>query len=184
MKLQFDYYPVMRYTYGANILKTSGELSDKITLKWNDIILHDKIDLEKNIRNISEIKLQNKNTLLLENKQSWVNDKFIELILQINLNNKKDDLWVCDFKYNLTLCNEQSLNFFNEKFDVGKEHFHFKLNGEILLHNQTVEAGNTYNVKKEFVWQGKNPIVFELEEYGNAGEIDQRFIQIVRFTIL
>ena len=184
MKLQFDYYPVMRFTYDANVLKTNGKLSDKITLKWNDIILQDKIELEKNIRNTSEIKLQNKNTLILENTQIFINDQFIKLILQINLNNKKDDLWICDFIYNLSLTNEQSLKFFNDKFGVSKEFFHFKLNGEILISNQIVEAGNIYIAKKEFVWQGKNPIVFELEEYGNSFKIDQRFIQIVRFTIL
>ena len=38
--------------------------------------------------------------------------------------------------------------------------------------------------QKDFYWRGKNPILFELEEYGTGIDRDSRFIQIVRFTII
>ena len=61
--------------------------------------------------------------------------------------------------------------------------FHFKLNGEALLVNEKVEGGRRIFAEKEFLYTGKHPIMFELEEYGTGLEPDSRFIQIVRFTI-
>ena len=140
---------------------------------------------KKSISRNAEIVLQkNNNTLVLQNKQSWHDDKQIELTAQIELIYKDVDRWLCKFTYNLSLCDAQSLQSFNDKFGISQEYFHFKLNGETLIHNQNVQAGTTLSAEKEFYWQGVNPIMFEIEEYGHGSSMDSRFIQIVRFTVL
>ena len=190
-KLQFDYFPVMRSSYVANELVSEGKLQDQLILQWNNSVLFDTIELsketaeKKSISRSAEIVLQkNNNTLMLQNKQSWHDDKQIELTAQIELIYKNVDWWTCKFTYNLSLCDAQSLQSFNDKFGISQEYFHFKLNGETLIHNQNVQAGTTLSAEKEFYWQGVNPIMFEIEEYGHGSSMDSRFIQIVRFTVL
>ena len=189
--LQFDYFPVMRSSYVPNELVAEGKLQDQLTLQWNNSALFDTIELsketaeKKSINRSAEIVLQkNNNTLVLQNKQSWHDDKHIELTAQIDLIYKDADWWLCKFIYNLSLCDAQSLQSFNDKFGISQEYFHFKLNGETLIHNQPVQAGTALSAEKELYWQGHNPIMFELEEYGNGANTDSRFIQIVRFTVL
>ena len=189
-KLQFDYFPVMRSSYVANELVAAGKLQDQLILQWNNSVLFDTIELsketaeKKSISRSAEIVLQkNNNTLVLQNKQSWHDDKHIELTAQIELIYKDVDWWTCKFTYNLSLCDAQSLQSFNDKFGISQEYFHFKLNGETLIHNQNVQAGTTLSAEKEFYWQGVNPIMFEIEEYGHGSSMDSRFIQIVRFTV-
>ena len=189
-KLQFDYFPVMRSSYVANELVAEGKLQDQLILQWNNSVLFDTIELsketteKKSISRSAEIVLQkNNNTLMLQNKQSWHDDKQIELTAQIELIYKDVDWWSCKFTYNLSLCDAQSLQSFNDKFGISQEYFHFKLNGETLIHNQNVQAGTTLSAEKEFYWQGVNPIMFEIEEYGHGSSMDSRFIQIVRFTV-
>jgi hypothetical protein len=189
-KLQFDYFPVMRSSYVANELVAAGKLQDQLILQWNNSVLFDTIELsketaeKKSISRSAEIVLQkNNNTLVLQNKQSWHDDKHIELTAQIELIYKDVDRWLCKFTYNLSLCDAQSLQSFNDKFGISQEYFHFKLNGETLIHNQNVQAGTTLSAEKEFYWQGVNPIMFEIEEYGHGSSMDSRFIQIVRFTV-
>jgi hypothetical protein len=189
-KLQFDYFPVMRSSYVANELVAEGKLQDQLILQWNNSVLFDTIELsketaeKKSISRSTEIVLQkNNNTLVLQNKQSWHDDKQIELTAQIELIYKNVDRWTCKFTYNLSLCDAQSLQSFNDKFGISQEYFHFKLNGETLIHNQNVQAGTTLSAEKEFFWQGVNPIMFEIEEYGHGSSMDSRFIQIVRFTV-
>lgn len=190
-QLQFDYFPVMRGSYDANELVTEGKLKDQCILSWNNSSFLDTIELskesaeKKTINRSAEIILQkNNNTLLLENKQSYHGDKHITLTAQIDLIYKDTDKWLCKFMYNLSLCDDQLLQSMNDKFGISKEYFHFKLNGETLIHNQPVLAGTIYSAEKEFYWQGYNPIMFELEEYGHGTDLDSRFIQIVRFTVL
>jgi len=189
-KLQFDYFPVMRSSYVANELVAEGKLQDQLILQWNNSVLFDTIELsketteKKSISRSAEIVLQkNNNTLMLQNKQSWHDDKQIELTAQMELIYKDVDWWSCKFTYNLSLCDAQSLQSFNDKFGISQEYFHFKLNGETLIHNQNVQAGTTLSAEKEFYWQGVNPIMFEIEEYGHGSSMDSRFIQIVRFTV-
>jgi hypothetical protein len=189
--LQFDYFPVMRSSYVANELVSEGKLQDQLILQWNNSVLFDTIELsketaeKKSISRSAEIVLQkNNNTLMLQNKQSWHDNKQIELTAQIELIYKDVDWWTCKFTYNLSLCDAQSLQSFNDKFGISQEYFHFKLNGETLIHNQNVQAGTTLSAEKEFYWQGVNPIMFEIEEYGHGSSMDSRFIQIVRFTVL
>jgi len=189
--LQFDYFPVMRASYAPNALVAEGTLQDQLTLQWNNALLFDTIELskdtaeKKSISRNAEIVLQkNINTLKLQNKQSWQDDKHISLTAQIELIYKDADQWTCKFVYNLSMCDAQSLQSFNEKFGINQEYFHFKLNGESLIHNQPVQAGTMLSAEKEFYWQGLNPIMFELEEYGNGANMDSRFIQIVRFSVL
>ena len=189
-KLQFDYFPVMRSSYVANELVAAGKLQDQLILQWNNSVLFDTIELsketaeKKSISRSAEIVLQkNNNTVVLQNKQSWHDDKQIELTAQIELIYKDVDWWTCKFTYNLSLCDAQSLQSFNDKFGISQEYFHFKLNGETLIHNQNVQAGTTLSAEKEFYWQGVNPIMFEIEEYGHGSSMDSRFIQIVRFTV-
>ena len=189
--LQFDYFPVMRSSYVANELVAEGKLQDQLILQWNNSVLFDTIELsketaeKKSISRSAEIVLQkNNNTLVLQNKQSWHDDKQIELTAQIELIYKDVDWWTCKFTYNLSLCDAQSLQSFNDKFGISQEYFHFKLKGETLIHNQNVQAGTTLSAEKEFYWQGVNPIMFEIEEYGHGSSMDSRFIQIVRFTVL
>ena len=189
-KLQFDYFPVMRASYVPNELVAEGKLQDQLILQWNNSVLFDTIELsketaeKKSISRSAEIILQkNNNTLVLQNKQSWHDDKQIELTAQIELIYKDVDWWTCKFTYNLSLCDAQSLQSFNDKFGISQEYFHFKLNGETLIHNQNVQAGTTLSAEKEFYWQGVNPIMFEIEEYGHGSSMDSRFIQIVRFTV-
>jgi hypothetical protein len=188
--LQFDYFPVMRSSYVANELVAEGKLQDQLILQWNNSVLFDTIELsketaeKKSISRSAEIVLQkNNNTLVLQNKQSWHDDKQIELTAQIELIYKDVDWWTCKFTYNLSLCDAQSLQSFNDKFGISQEYFHFKLNGETLIHNQNVQAGTTLSAEKEFYWQRVNPIMFEIEEYGHGSSMDSRFIQIVRFTV-
>jgi hypothetical protein len=181
----------MRSSYVANELVAAGKLQDQLILQWNNSVLFDTIELsketaeKKSISRSAEIVLQkNNNTLVLQNKQSWHDDKHIELTAQIELIYKDVDRWLCKFTYNLSLCDAQSLQSFNDKFGISQEYFHFKLNGETLIHNQNVQAGTTLSAEKEFYWQGVNPIMFEIEEYGHGSSMDSRFIQIVRFTVL
>ena len=188
--LQFDYFPVMRSSYVANELVSEGKLQDQLILQWNNSVLFDTIELsketaeKKSISRSAEIVLQkNNNTLMLQNKQSWHDNKQIELTAQIELIYKDVDWWTCKFTYNLSLCDAQSLQSFNDKFGISQEYFHFKLNGETLIRNQNVQAGTTLSAEKEFYWQGVNPIMFEIEEYGHGSSMDSRFIQIVRFTV-
>jgi len=191
--LQFDYFPVMRSQYVANELVTQGELNDVLDVFWNNIPIFNHIELsketseKKNVFRTCNIELSNStvNTLLLKNTQSLnAKDKMIELSAEIKINQKTKNWWETRFTYNLFSCNQTDLQMFNEQFGINTECFHFKINGEVLLCNQNVSAGSTWVAEKEFFWQGVNPIMFEIEEYGHGSSIDSRFIQIVRFTIL
>jgi len=76
------------------------------------------------------------------------------------------------------------LNDLNNKFLIGSEKFHFKIDGEALLVNQTVVAEKIYKASHEFAWQANTPILLEIEEFGHGVSSElHRFIQGVRFTI-
>ena len=103
---------------------------------------------------------------------------------EIDLISKGNDIWNLKFVYNLTTCADQDYEDFNKKFGINDELFHFKLNGEALIYNEEIRGGKNMTAQKDFYWRGKNPILFELEEYGTGIDKDSRFIQIVRFTIV
>ena len=73
---------------------------------------------------------------------------------------------------------------FNDKFGIGTEKFHFKVNGEAWIANQEIKSGELYKVSNTIKWKATTPLMFEIEEFGwsNQSELT-RFIQGVRWTI-
>ena len=74
--------------------------------------------------------------------------------------------------------------YFNDKFGIGTEKFHFKVNGEAWIANQEIKAGELYKVSSTILWKATTPLMFEIEEFGwsNQSELT-RFIQGVRWTV-
>lgn len=189
--LQFDYFPLLRSNYSVNSLVHEGVLQDELNIYWNDVNIFKNIQSSKETAEKGFIKRQididfndGDNLLLLDNTQTWQALDSIKLNAQINLKRGHNDIWNMKFLYNLTTTDNDAYQSFNNKFDISNEMFHFKLNGEALLFNEEVQGGRKIFAEKDFYWKGKNPILFELEEYGTGIEADSRFIQIVRFTIL
>ena len=187
--LKFDYFPLLRSNYDANELVTDGLLVDQLNVHWNDNNIFKDIQSSKetaekgSINRIVDIEVKDVNKMLLQNKQVW-NEDSIELKAEIDLISKGNDIWNLKFVYNLTTCADQDYEDFNKKFGINDELFHFKLNGEALIYNEEIRGGKNMTAQKDFYWRGKNPILFELEEYGTGIDKDSRFIQIVRFTII
>ena len=187
--LKFDYFPLLRSNYDANELVTDGLLVDQLNVHWNDNNIFKDIQSSKetaekgSINRIVDIEVKDVNKMLLQNKQVW-NEDSIELKAEIDLISKGNDTWNLKFVYNLTTCADQDYEDFNKKFGINDELFHFKLNGEALIYNEEIRGGKNMTAQKDFYWRGKNPILFELEEYGTGIDKDSRFIQIVRFTII
>jgi hypothetical protein len=189
--LQFDYFPLMRSNYDLNPLVQEDVLRDELNVYWNGINIFKDIQSSKEtfekgyIKRHTDIDLVlGDNLLLLDNTQTWQASDSIKLHAQINLKREHDDIWKMKFLYNLTTTDNDAYQSFNNKFGLSSEMFHFKLNGAALLYNEEVRGGRKITAEKDFYWRGKNPILFELEEYGTGIEADSRFIQIVRFTIL
>lgn len=187
--LKFDYFPLLRSNYDANELVTDGLLVDQLNVHWNDNNIFKDIQSSKetaekgSINRTVDIEVKDINKMLLQNKQVW-NEDSIELKAEIDLVSKGNDIWNLKFVYNLTTCADQDYADFNKKFGINDELFHFKLNGEALIYNEEIRGGKNMTAQKDFYWRGKNPILFELEEYGTGIDKDSRFIQIVRFTII
>lgn len=188
--LHFDYFPLLRADYKANEFVSEGILKDELNIYWNNHNIFKDIQSSKETAEKGSIQRQvdidiidGDNILLLDNTQTWQNDKNIKLNAQVNLKNKSDNIWNLQFLYNLTTTNNEDYTDFNKKFGINNELFHFKLNGEALLYNEEVKGGKRIFAEKDFYWRGTNPILFELEEYGTGNDEDSRFIQIVRFTI-
>jgi len=187
--LKFDYFPLLRSNYDANKLVTDGLLVDQLNVHWNDNNIFKDIQSSKetaekgSINRTVDIEVKDVNKMLLQNKQVW-NEDSIELKAEIDLISKGNDTWNLKFVYNLTTCADQDYEDFNKKFGINDELFHFKLNGEALIYNEEIRGGKNMTAQKDFYWRGKNPILFELEEYGTGIDKDSRFIQIVRFTII
>ena len=187
--LKFDYFPLFRSNYDANELVTDGLLVDQLNVHWNDNNIFKDIQSSKetaekgSINRTIDIEVKDSNKMLLQNKQVW-NEDSIELKAEIDLTSKGNDIWNLKFVYNLTTCADQDYENFNKKFGINDELFHFKLNGEALIYNEEIRGGKNMTAQKDFYWRGKNPILFELEEYGTGIDRDSRFIQIVRFTII
>ena len=187
--LKFDYFPLLRSNYDANELVTDGLLVDQLNVHWNDNNIFKDIQCSKetaekgSINRTIDIEVKDSNKMLLQNKQVW-NEDSIELKAEIDLTSKGNDIWNLKFVYNLTTCADQDYENFNKKFGINDELFHFKLNGEALIYNEEIRGGKNMTAQKDFYWRGKNPILFELEEYGTGIDRDSRFIQIVRFTII
>ena len=158
-------------------------------MHWNDNNIFKDIQSSKetaekgSINRTIDIEVKDSNKMLLQNKQVW-NEDSIELKAEIDLTSKGNDIWNLKFVYNLTTCADQDYENFNKKFGINDELFHFKLNGEALIYNEEIRGGKNMTAQKDFYWRGKNPILFELEEYGTGIDRDSRFIQIVRFTII
>lgn len=187
--LKFDYFPLLRSNYDANELVTDGLLVDQLNVHWNYNNIFKDIQSSKetaekgSINRTVDIEVKDVNKMLLQNKQVW-NEDSIELKAEIDLISKGNDTWNLKFVYNLTTCADQDYEDFNKKFGINNELFHFKLNGEALIYNEEIRGGKNMTAQKDFYWRGKNPILFELEEYGTGIDKDSRFIQIVRFTII
>ena len=187
--LKFDYFPLLRSNYDANKLVTDGLLVDQLNVHWNDNNIFKDIQSSKetaekgSINRTVDIEVKDVNKMLLQNKQVW-NEDSIELKAEIDLISKGNDTWNLKFVYNLTTCADQDYEDFNKRFGINDELFHFKLNGEALIYNEEIRGGKNMTAQKDFYWRGKNPILFELEEYGTGIDKDSRFIQIVRFTII
>jgi hypothetical protein len=188
--LQFDYFPLLRSNYEANELVSDGLLKDELNVFWNEHNIFKDIQSSKetaekgSIQRTVNIDVKNDNKLLLQNTQIWNEEDSIKLHAEIELNLTEIDTWQLTFLYNLTTCADNDYENFNKKFGINNELFHFKLNGEALIYNEEIRGGKRISATKEFYWRGKNPIMFELEEYGTGLDKDSRFIQIVRFTII
>lgn len=193
MCFQFDYWPIMRSHNGNNQAVKSGDLKDTLMVIYNEELLWPEIELSKEgmelgaiIRNADiDIFFNKKNQFKFLNRQTWIpSGKNIDVFAVIDLTCIKKDIWKIDFQYNFMNVLKNELDDFNNKFLIGCEKFHFKINGEALLVNETVSAEKIYEASHEFAWQANTPILLEIEEFGHGvlSEL-QRFIQGVRFTI-
>jgi hypothetical protein len=188
MILQFDYYPVLRSDDEVNSSIASNDLRDVMDTYWNDEECWSTLELSKeqmekgSITRTANINIKEHNILKIAGKQIW-KDKFIKQTATIELSKVSDDEWKIIFT-NLIDAPTNEFNYFNNKFGIGCEKFHFKLNGEALIVNQEIKAEELYKVTNTFKWKGNTPLLFEMEEYGYAEEnVFARFIQCVRWTI-
>lgn len=193
MLFQFDYWPIMRTDAGDNQAIKSGDLQDTLMVIYNEQLLWPQIELSKegmilgNVTRNADINIffNKKNTFKFLNRQTWIpSGDNIDVFAIIDLTCVKTDIWKIDFEYNFINVLKTELDNFNNKFLIGCEKFHFKVNGEALLVNETVSAGKIYKASHEFAWQATTTILLEIEEfgYGVSSEL-HRFIQGVRFTI-
>lgn len=191
--LKFDYIPVMRPVMREDLtmipLAASGELKDRFNIYWNSNCVFKDIDpvtetFEKGlVKRETTVELKENNTILLDNVQTF-KDESLNLNATINLKQLKPDTWNLELLYDLSPCQNNEYETFSQRFLVHNESTHFKLNGKALIVNTPIKSGKTLQCKKDFYWRGVTPICFELEEYGHSMEMDQRFIQVVRFTLL
>ena len=187
--LKFDYIPVMREGIAISPLVSSGDLKDRFNIYWNSDCVFKDIDpvtetFEKGlVQRETTVELKEDNTLVLDNVQTF-SDENLNLNVTVNLKQLKPDTWNLELLYDLSHCQNNEYETFSQRFYVHNESTHFKLNGEALLVNTPINSGSTLQCKKDFYWRGATPICFELEEYGHSIEMDQRFIQVVRFTLL
>ena len=132
------------------------------------------------------IEFDNKHNILnLLNKQIWSKtNETVDIPASIELSEVEQDTWRIDFAYDWTNIVNDELNYFNDKFGIGTEKFHFKVNGEALIANQEIKSGELYKASNTFKWKTTTPLMFEIEEFGwsNQSELT-RFIQGVRWTI-
>lgn len=193
MILNFDYWPILRADAVQNQLVKSGDLQDTLTVLFNNYLLWPEIELSKEgialgtVKRSSEIEimLEEMNTLKLINRQTWIPTKeSLDVTATVCFVAVKENTWKINFTYDFTDIPKTNLETFNNKFGIGCEKFHFKVNGEALLVNQLITAGKIYQVSYEFPWEANTPILMEIEEFGHGVQSElKRFIQGVRFTI-
>jgi hypothetical protein len=187
--LKFDYIPVLRESYEGHPQIQDGSLTDQLNLYWNNHHISKDIQSSKEtaekgfVQRSVEIELLNSNILKLDNFQTDTKES-ISLNATVELNNKKDNIWSLLFNYDLSNFKNNEYEKFNLKYNIQKEYFSFKLNGEALIVNASIESGKNNSCAKDFIWDSVKPICFELEEYGHCTDVDSRFIQVVRFTLL
>jgi hypothetical protein len=160
---------------------------------FNNCLLWPEIELSKEgialgtVKRSSkiEIMLEEMNTLKLINRQTWIPTKeSLDVTATVCFVAVKENTWKINFTYDFTDIPKTNLETFNNKFGIGCEKFHFKVNGEALLVNQLITAGKIYQTSYEFPWEANTPILMEIEEFGHGVQSElKRFIQGVRFTI-
>ena len=193
MNLHFDYWPILRADAVQNQLVQSGDLQDTLSVMFNNCLLWPEIELSKEgialgtVKRSSEIEimLEEMNTLKLINRQTWIPTKeSLDVTATVCFVAVKENTWKINFTYDFTDIPKTNLETFNNKFGIGCEKFHFKVNGEALLVNQLITAGKIYQTSYEFPWEANTPILMEIEEFGHGVQSKlKRFIQGVRFTI-
>ena len=133
-----------------------------------------------------DIDFDNKyNIINLLNKQTWLKtNETVDIPATIEMSSVEEDKWRIDFTYNWSNVVKDELHYFNDKFGIGTEKFHFKVNGEAWIANQEIKAGELYKVSSTILWKATTPLMFEIEEFGwsNQSELT-RFIQGVRWTV-
>ena len=136
------------------------------------------------VQRTADIEIKENNILNLINTQRWVQDEEqIELsyLMQLQSSNGK---WKINFTLDVGDVPENDLNSFNDKFGIGCEKFHFKLNDEKLIVDQEIKGGQLYRATKVFEWNNNTPLVLEIEEYGySSTNKNSTFTQGVRWTI-
>ena len=191
-QLQFDYWPILRSDDGTNPFVLKGQLEDLMFTHWNNKECWPTIELSKegyvngSVFRKCYIEFDNKHNILnLLNKQIWSKtNETVDIPASIELSEVEQDTWRIDFAYDWTNIVNGELNYFNDKFGIGTEKFHFKVNGEALIANQEIKSGELYKASNTFKWKTTTPLMFEIEEFGwsNQSELT-RFIQGVRWTI-
>ena len=191
-QLQFDYWPILRSDDGTNPFVLKGQLEDLMFTHWNNKECWPTIELSKegyvngSVFRKCYIEFDNKHNILnLLNRQIWSKtNETVDIPATIELNEVEQDTWRIDFAYDWTNIVNDDLNYFNDKFGIGTEKFHFNVNGEALIANQEIKSGELYKASNTFKWKTTTPLMFEIEEFGwsNQSELT-RFIQGVRWTI-
>ena len=191
-QLQFDYWPILRSDDGTNPFVLKSQLEDLMFTHWNNKECWPTIELSKegyvngSVFRKCYIEFDNKHNILnLLNRQIWSKtNETVDIPATIELNEVEQDTWRIDFAYDWTNIVNDELNYFNDKFGIGTEKFHFKVNGEALIANQEIKSGELYKASNTFKWKTTTPLMFEIEEFGwsNQSELT-RFIQGVRWTI-
>ena len=191
-KLQFDYWPILRSDDGTNPLILEGQLQDLLLTHWNNKECWPTIELSKegyengSVFRKCDIEFDKKHNILnLLNKQTWLKtNETVDIPATIEISEVEQDTWRIDFAYNWANIVKDELHYFNDKFGIGTEKFHFKVNGEAWIANQEIKSGELYKVSNSIKWKATTPLMFEIEEFGwsNQSELT-RFIQGVRWTI-
>lgn len=188
MQLQFDYWPILRSMNKIKPELLDGTLQDLIDTYWNDEECWPTVELSKeqiekgSITRITDISIKEQNRIALTGKQIFETDKFIKQTAAIDIVKVSSDEW--QINYNMMFDHSHDeLSFFDDKFGIGNESFHFKLNGEALIVNEVIKANKPYKAEKTIKWEGNTPLMFEMEEYGYGNNPLNRFIQGVRWTI-
>ena len=191
-QLQFDYWPILRSDDGTNPFVLKGQLEDLMFTHWNNKECWPTIELSKegyvngSVFRKCYIEFDSKHNILnLLNKQTWLKtNETVDIPATIEISEVEQDTWRIDFAYDWTNIVNDELNYFNDKFGIGTEKFHFKVNGEALIANQEIKSGELYKASNTFKWKTTTPLMFEIEEFGwsNQSELT-RFIQGVRWTI-